>query len=235
MSIWSYGVTTTPQRFDELLPQTLKSLANAGFGAPRIFIDGAPAGRHYPVYLEGYDTVVREPRVRAYCNWMLALWELYARQPKADFYALFQDDLLACKNLRQYLESCEYPAGWYWNLYLTPGERKELGSDRIGWHLSTQWGRGAVGLVFNRETTVDILSHRDLVERPQNELKGWKNIDGAVINALKKIGYVECVHHPSLLFHTGAITTIEDNRPHPDTDSFPGEDFDALLYLKEQT
>src|SRR6476659_1860086 len=37
---WSYGITTVATRGQSLLPQTMKSLANAGFDKPAIFLDG---------------------------------------------------------------------------------------------------------------------------------------------------------------------------------------------------
>jgi hypothetical protein len=38
---WSYGVTTVPERTDNLLQTSLASLAKSGFDLPRIFVDGS--------------------------------------------------------------------------------------------------------------------------------------------------------------------------------------------------
>src|SRR5437870_5459108 len=108
---WSYGVTTVPSRRSTLLPKTLQSLRAAGFGEPRLFIDGCKQDEAV-----GYSCqfrlpiTARDPAVRPAGNWILSLWELYIREPVADRYAIFQDDLITYRNLRDYLEACKYPS-----------------------------------------------------------------------------------------------------------------------------
>src|SRR5690349_12356402 len=89
---WAAALTTVPERRGELLPRTLASLANAGFAAPRIFLDG---GNHSMAesYERQFGTLVtaRHPKIRTYGNWVLALAETYIREPTADRYAVFQD------------------------------------------------------------------------------------------------------------------------------------------------
>jgi hypothetical protein len=43
-------------------------------------------------------------------------------------------------------------------------------------------------------------------------------------------GWSEYVHMPSLLQHTGEESTLENGR-HVPAGTFPGEDFDARVYL----
>jgi hypothetical protein len=37
---WSYGITTVPKRQNSLLQRTVKSLGEAGFDHPHLFVDG---------------------------------------------------------------------------------------------------------------------------------------------------------------------------------------------------
>src|SRR5690348_4917848 len=104
---WSYGVTTVLERRDNLLPRTLKSLAAGGFDKPRLFVDGCPAASYYDGF--GLEVTIRNPRIRTHPHWVLSLLELFGRDPTADRFALFQDDLVCYKNLRDYLGGCRYP------------------------------------------------------------------------------------------------------------------------------
>lgn len=233
---WSYGVTTVPCRKDSLLPMTLSSLRVAGFPEPRLFVDGATP-KQAREYEEQFGLLVtsRNPTIRTYMNWVLALAELYGREPYANFYAVFQDDFVTYSNLRQYLEKCEYPGRGYWNLYTFPVNqaicpKHPNGLEKIGWYPSNQLGRGAVALVFNRETVLTLLTHQHMVERPIDVDRGWKAVDGGVVTALNKAGWQEFVHNPSLVQHQGTISTMR-NKPHKQATSFKGTDFDAMNLL----
>lgn len=216
---WAYGVTTVPARFEELLPRTLKSLSAAGFDSPRLFIDGIP--HVVPEYLNGYRKTFRD-KVRAFGNWVLAAWELYLHEPHAERFALFQDDFVAYKKLRDYLEQCEYPQQGYWNLYTFPQNEQR----KSGWYPSNQRGLGAVALVFNNETLRTLLAQRHFVDRPLDATRGHMFVDGGIIDSLSKVGWQEYVHGPSLVQHTGLKSSI-GIKIQPLSPSFLGEDFDA--------
>lgn len=126
---WAYGVTTVPSRFENLLPRTLASLEQAGFPQPRLFVDG---GQSMPAHLSGYEATFHDPKVNVFGNWALAAWELYLRNPSAQRYAIFQDDFVTYRNLRQYLESCPYPETGYLNLYTFP-HNMDRGYTRQEW------------------------------------------------------------------------------------------------------
>lgn len=225
---WAYGVTTVPERLKDLLPRTLASLRTGGFDQPRLFVDGARELGEYAKF--NLEVTVRYPNIFTYGNWVLALWEIYVRQPNADRYALFQDDLLTYRNLRGYLEHCQYPDKGYWNLYTFP-RNQALSKGRIGWYLSDQFGKGAVGLVFSREAVVVLLSQEYLVCRPQNAHRGQRSVDGGVVTAYKKAGWKEYVHNPSLLQHTGKVSSMR-SVSHQTAKSFRGEGFDAMELLE---
>lgn len=229
--LWSYGVTTVPERFDILLPKTIESLKSAGFDNPRLFIDGCVDPKQYLESFPSLEITVRREQIRSYGNWVLALWELYIRSARADRYAIFQDDLVACKNLKSYLESCTYPECGYLNLYTHP-QNQELAnrSGFTGWFESNQRGRGAVGLVFNRPAVVALLGQQVFIAKPQHPIKGHKSIDGVVLTSMRNAGFKEYTHNPSLIEHTGEVSSM-GNRQHPTSESFPGEEYDLITKL----
>jgi hypothetical protein len=87
-----------------------------------------------------------------------------------------------------------------------------------------------VGLVFYRDAVLDLLTSRHFVERPMDAHRGWRAIDGGIVESLNKAGWREWVHSPSLLQHIGMVSSM-GNRPHPHAETFPGEDCDALNFL----
>ena len=233
---WTYGVTTVPERFNGLLPRTLSSLYKAGFGSPRLFIDGCdPKCAHdYQLTYPLLEISSRYPTIRPFGNWALALAELYIRDPHADRYAIFQDDILAVSNLREYLENIDYPGSTvnrpgYWNLCTYP-HNAALAPDTNGWFISNQKGLGAQGLVFNHEAVMLMLKHKNFVDRPMDPNRGWRRIDGGVVNTMAAVGWVEYVHKPSLIDHTGLQSSMANPRQ-PRINTFPGQAFDARTLL----
>lgn len=251
---WAYGVTTHPSRRKRLLPRTLASLAAGGFPKPRLFIDGVTCADGHSYEQEfRLEVTCRWPHMRTFANWLMGLAELYMREPGADRYAMFQDDLVCCVNLRQYLERCRYEEKTYWNLLTFP-ENQALclkasdSSPLVGWYPSNQKGKGAVGLVFSRPAVLALLTNQEpkkahrlsgieagavntyMLERPMSAGRGHKVVDGGVVSALKLAGYREMVHNPSLVLHTGELSTLGHPR-FPDAPSFRGENFDALGLL----
>lgn len=220
---WSYGVTTVPNRKNTYLPRTLLSLREAGFGEPVLFVDDCPDPQ---VYRDQFhlDVAARYPKLRIFGNWMLALWELYVRQPVASRYAIFQDDLVACKNLREYLES-HYEPRTYQNLYTMP-ENDAIPTARPGWYRSNQLGKGAVALVFDRETCMTLLSASHMVKRVEDPRRGHEKVDGGVVESLHQAGWFELVHNPSLVQHVGDVSTHSMTK-WPQAATFRGEEFDA--------
>lgn len=232
---WTYGITTIPEREDTYFIKTLESLKNAGFDKPHLFIDGET---NYQKWQERYalQVTTRYPNLKIYGNWLLAMWELYLRNPSADRYAIFQDDLIACRNLRQYLEQVEYPNRGYCNLYSFP--ENELLSDRnkSGWYKSNQMGKGAVALVFNQEAVMSLLGHWHLVKRVQDRIRGVEVVDGAIVEVLNrqtKPEWTEYCHSPGLVQHTGDVSS-HGTRTYPKSTTFKGEEFDALDLLKNK-
>jgi len=218
---WSYGVTTCPQRLTTLLPRTLVSLAKSGFDCPRLFVDGPGVVRGDPPVTQ------RDSPVGAYGNWILAAWEIYVRSPQARFYAIFQDDLVMCLSVKEYIESCELPTTAYFNLFTFATNENIIFSKPKGWHRSDQLGKGGLALVFPHDAMVALLKDGHTVNKPQLP-NGHKNLDGAVQHALVAgAKFTEYVHQPSLTQHIGRVGTL-GNAIHPDAKTFPGEQFNAM-------
>lgn len=231
---WAVGVTTVVERICVLLPRTLESLRRGGFTSPRLFVDGCDDVNRYKHF--GLELTVRIDRIRAWGNWWLALQELYIRHPEADRYFLAQDDIICCRNLRQYLETVPYPESCYQNLTLYPanadsrkrGWYRAPSGDRIKWR-----GLGAQALVFDRTAVLTLLGKEfmPLTMKPNRPDIRYHRIDGAVVSKLETFNIMEYVHNPSLVCHIGDESIIGNGRQ-PPTAAFVGEDFDALQLLK---
>jgi hypothetical protein len=213
-------------------------------------VDGAENDSDYREF--GLPVTTRWPRVHVYPNWVLSAWELYARNHEADYFALFQDDFVTVKNLRGYLEECRYPGKVYLNLYTFQGNERVVHGKDVGWYEAftqngkpggLQCGRGAVGLVFDRAAMIALLDSGYLARRmKQHEETGsgknglpraYTHADGGIVTAMNLMGYREYVHSPSLIQHLGVQSTTGTTGL-MQAKTFPGEDFDALDWLKEE-
>ncbi len=222
---WAYGITTVPERLNELFPRTLASLRDAGFCDPWVFVDGMKEPSAYQQF--GTSVTVRYPKMKTFGNWMLSLWELYIRTPDADRYAIFQDDFVTCHDLRQYLDLCEYPEKGYWNLYTFPKNQKLCRKNFTGWYRTRQKGWGAVALVFNSDAMTTLLGHPWMIQKPKETRRKHRAVDFVVATIMQRAGWKEYVHNPSLVQHTG-IKSSMGNGQQPLANSFRGEDFSAM-------
>lgn len=251
--LWSYGVTTVPKRRHDLLPRTLASLSQGGFERPRLFVDGC---QDSSLYTSLQLPFTLRPLIRAAGNWHLTLLELYLSSPLADRYAIFQDDIVCSRNLRAYLETW-YPDKGYLSLYTCDSNHKHIRTvyglkqsqaPPIGWHPSHQLGRGALGLVFSNEALLTLIRSEHLNKKPKHPTRGWKSLDGGIVEALsREQGWKEFVHYPSLLQHTGIQSCVDKDKfataHNPNhtvytwtedslSESFQGEGFDCLSFLQ---
>jgi len=232
---WAYGVTTVPQRINTTFPRTIQSLKWAGFNRPTVFVDANRWAADYSRF--NLTTVYRSHKVNAFGNWYLAMLELWIRFPRYDRYAIFQDDILLYKNLRQYLDSYAMYYNHYWNLY-TFKQNEQLRDKEITrphWYKSNQRGRGATALVFHRESLAALLSSPVFLAKPMCDKNPHKSIDGAIVNSFlsgKEQQYFEMVHHPTLTWHIGHSTAI-GNPQHTkeEPEHWQGEDFDASTMI----
>lgn len=247
---WAYGITTVPSRRSTLFSRTLASLKEAGFDRPHLFVDGEPdpsSWRHE----FGLDVTAHYPKLNTTGNWITALWTLYLHHPMASRYALFQDDVVAVRNLRRYLDGCELKVGQYWNLYTAEdNDRPNLS----GWHESVlvnpktddwwQVGRGALGIVLPRDGVLVLLAAKGTVRKPLEYELAHQRLDGMIVNSMNQSGWREMVHYPSLLQHSGQegwtigqpnpLSTMERHVVRPLARTFPGEAFDAETLLEKK-
>jgi hypothetical protein len=139
----------------------------------------------------------------------------------------------ACRPLRHVYLERPIPANHYLNLYTFPeNEDHKPHPDYVGWYKSNQLGRGAVGLVFDRTTIWRLLGSKLPLSHRMYHQAGHKCVDGAIINAMREAGCTELVHSPSLLQHTGGISS-SGNPEHPQGAGFRGETFDAMQFVNE--
>jgi hypothetical protein len=176
--------------------------------------------------------------IGAWGNWWLLLHELWICNPTVDTFAVFQDDVIAVKNLRQYVEQ-SFPrivdSGCsYLNLY-TSGSNQKVAPPPKGWFQSNQMGRGAVALLFPREVVRMLLSSTALIDKPRQAKHPTDNVDGAISNALRPLGVFEWCHNPSLAQHVGIDSTLLGKVPNEvyKAPSFPGEKWDALISIHD--
>lgn len=235
------GVTTVPERINDLLPKTLKSLETAGFTRSRLFVDGVD--NPLPFFGWNVDVTCRGDRIGNFGNWYLGMVELFCRNPDADRYLMFEDDIVVCRGLREYLSRVEMPKNGYCNLYLGGERNPVLAVDKSpGWFLSDQLGIGALSLMFDRATVIRMLGSTRFVSHrlERTILPGWKcqrgemNVDGAVLLALRNCGdpqIQEYCHNPGLVQHIGAGNSTLGNEKIAESPLFAGEKFDARTLL----
>lgn len=229
---WAYGVTTVASRFGDLLPRTLASLAAGGFPSPRLFVDGPGTPP------SGYEVTQRIPALRTFGNWLASLHELWLRHAPneaVERFAIFQDDFVCVRNMRQYLETVAMPQKGYMNLYTFPHNDSRIRDKPAGFYASNQRGLGAVALVFDRAGVRTILGANHMHKRPEThdpKRPSHKFVDGAIVESFRKAGWREFVHAPSLVQHTGRRSSM-GNGTQPLAPSFPGEDFDAMTLASQ--
>ena len=223
---WCYAVTTVPSRMSTTLPRTLSSLAESGFDAPLLSVDGEQSSEWDKFQLE---MIYRGKNIKTTGHWLMTLMEMYIRHPWTERYAIFQDDFVCVKNLKQYLSSQPIPEKGYLNLLTFMDNETIIADTKHGWHLSHQTGRGAVALVFRNEGARTLLSHPYMMSRFLDAIRGIRVLDGGIVDAMKISGWSEYIHNPSLVQHIGTQSSM-GNKRHPTAKSFPGSAFDAMTF-----
>lgn len=217
------------------LAETLSSLEQAGFPRPRLFCDGAN-----PTVLEyrctGYEVTFREPRIGGWPNFWLALTEMVARDPNADFYVIVQDDVIFSRGVFDYLNSSQFPVGCgVISMFCA-----QCHNGPFGWHrVKSDYGMaGAQAFAFPRESAFAFLAHSWTVNHRRAAPKskhfrgdGLHHIDGVVGEWCRLSGRPAVSHSPSLSQHIGYDSVMypgfRGKRDRRYADSFPGELLDA--------
>jgi hypothetical protein len=234
---WSYAVTAVPSRLD-LLAKTIASLADGGFPDPIISVDGQINDPAYVSY----------PHIGTFKHWHRTLLDLYSRNPWSQYYAIFQDDMICVQNLRQYIELSQIPEKSYLNLFTFMENEGIVKDQPTGWlpayrtESGFQMGRGAVALVLPHDAVETLLSSNHFITRRRDAIRGNRSLDGAVVEALGQAGFTEYVHNPSLVQHTGSVSSMGNPWSNDASDkrfayaiTFPGVRYNALTLLQNAT
>lgn len=228
---WSVGITTVPERVYTTLPGTIESLMNAGFSSQvAVCISSGTSSLELTLPTRGkwaFFTNVHSRLGGAIGNWLLTAWELYLDDPHADRYAIFQDDIICSRGLREYLEATTTHTDGYWNCCTYPDNLKDFAANNPpeGWTPAhSPLGLGAQGLVFTNEGIRALLKSPyfvDLVHQTPDRT----GIDGIVKSVMGWAGFTEYVHYPSLIAHVNSPSTLGHN-PQPESAGFRGPNFD---------
>lgn len=206
---WSVGMTTAPRR-ESTIERSLSSLAAAGWDRVRLFAEPGsmiPEGfRHLPV-------VWRESRLGAWANWLLALVQMYLREPAADAYFLVQDDVVYCRDLRSYLEQQLWPSPSAGVVSVYCSSKHDPGNEEAGFvRIPPQDGLiGAVACVFPTASVRSLLAFSGVhTHHLGSGPAAQRDIDGVVGRWAGARGREVHCHVPSLAQHVGEASTIWD-------------------------
>jgi len=205
IATWAVGVTTAPRQ-EPTIDICLDSLARAGWERPWLFVD---EGTHLADHQLCLPVTYRQDKVGAWPNFYLALQELLMRQPDADAYLLVQDDAVFYdrENLREYLESCLWPAEDVAAVSLycpQPYTRRVSGWYRIG----GKWIWGALAFAFPNAAARQFVVDHDVFDHRWSGRRKHAQIDAVVGDWALREGTGVYYPVPSLVQHVGQTSTI---------------------------
>ena len=229
---WEVGVTTAPRK-PSTLYHTLTSIREAGWSETLLF---AEPGSLVKGLGSEVQVVHRHETLGAWPNWLLALAELYLRNPVADAYAIFQDDIELCLGVREYLEAELWPQERlaFVSLYCSSGYQPK--TTRYAQPDGVDGYIGALALVFPPEAVRALLSSSMVwAHRLRPGSGGVNGIDFAIGRWAARRDLPGLFHVPSLVQHLGDVSTVwpqGKNKGRRRADTFVGRDFDARELLR---
>lgn len=233
---WAVGVTTSPRR-EPTIHRTVDSLKESGF-FPTVFAE--------PGSFVDVDAPVVQRTFRHGCwkNYVETLRDLLSLKPDAQAIAVFQDDIVICKNVKDFLEHDLWPGLRTGAVSLYSAEEYEsqgvVGIDKRGFMVL-----GLCAVVYPRD-----VAHR-LVHEFGHDWRGChcktsyvddvtkkKAADTWVSSSLKAMGRDVFHYRPSLVQHISDVSSVGHGGRHqvrPDTnvkyrmsEHFPGEKADVF-------
>lgn len=230
---WAVGITTAP-RGQWTLPRAIGSLCTSGFDRMTIF---AEPGSPIPGLPAEIDVVERPKRLGIHHNYVESLRDLLQAHPQADTLAIFQDDVIVCRHLREFLDADLWPA---WNCGVvsaySPNFHGYEKSHSGGCHRVSQAHLiGACAMVFPRHAAEMIVKH-PLAESWRGRAKGRANsredrkaVDAFIGHVVRQIGLRSYFYSPSLVQHVARVSTVRHGGATGKRRSagFPGEQADA--------
>ncbi len=226
---WAVGMTLAPRK-KPTHNETLRSAKAAGFDNIHLYMDGKV---EVDDEFKDYPVTLREPALGPWKNWIKTLKELYETYPNRDAYAIFQDDVTFCKNVKEFAEKTLWVdsdrhmgvASFYSPSHYErtiPGWYKR----NVGISL-----RPAVTFVFSPTNVESVLSYFE-----RNPWRRKANIDNAIGQWGKHTRRYPYFFSPSLCQHTGHTSVIspwKSIKGKRKSYKYVGEDFDALEFLEE--
>jgi glycosyltransferase involved in cell wall biosynthesis len=205
---WQIGLLTAPRRVPTIR-KTLENLDGAGFGPIHIF---AEPGSALPADIENGRLTIHTRRLGNFANFYSSLATLFERDPDADCYAIFQDDILVAMGAREWCEREFWPQGAGIVSLFTP----QIHSDGLpGWTLkSPGFYRiyGAQALVFRGDVVRRFLA--DPLVLHSHGL--YEHNDDAVVSGWAARNQLPIAYHsPSLVQHVGTVSSIYAYGPDP--------------------
>jgi glycosyltransferase involved in cell wall biosynthesis len=203
---WAIAMLTAP-RGKPTIEATLASLRRAGFGEIRLF---AEPGSLLPVGDRELHITVRPGRFGNLLNFYAALATLCEKEPRADAYAVFQDDIEVATGLREWCEGQLWPQDSGLVSLFTP----RLHADHyVGWRIlspGVQRVCGAQAIVWRRDLLEQFLSDAQVVR--ELGLRRWG--DDAVLGAwMARTGLGMAYHTPSPVQHIGEVSALYPGGP----------------------
>lgn len=210
------GIITAPRQ-DRLLPMTIASLRTSGF-TPAVHVFAEPNtflySSRFPPWWRVHQSVSILGPVR---NWLHAALTMLRDPAEATHILLCEDDFICCdaagKCLDFGLRTLPTDDFGYCSLY-TPHFNAISGSlDRAGWQ-EIRLGRytwGAVALCFSRESLYRLLftpfpnTGKTFYELASGQTD---RLDYLVSDACLHLGLKMYAHVPSLVDHTGDVSTL---------------------------
>ena len=172
---WVVGVTTAPRPLPTLR-RAITSLERAGFAEAQVFNDPDRHG--------------------VWPNWLRAVRSLLEQSPRADLLLVCQDDIVLCRNLRQYLERTLWAGRRValWSPYC-PGPYRQPSR---GWHRQRRgWLLvGALCWVLPRHAA-------EAAVRDLGNVRARSRIDARLGKWAAETNRTVWYHTPSLVQHTG--------------------------------
>jgi hypothetical protein len=232
---WAVGIVTAPRDGVSYLEQTTESLLAAGFADFTIFGEPGCDLTAYPKH------TIRPVVYGDWTNWFCGLAETIYRNPEADYVAMFEDDVVVCKNSRRYLEESLPQLDEFatFSLY-TPGIYHKQSARLFHNQQNGPETVSTLSVVFRMETALRFLADpMNVGHRSSGRNYFGKDISNTgkdIVIGLwaESLGLPIYFHTPSLAQHIGDVSTLPlepNSRLKRYACSFPGDDFDATDLL----
>ena len=199
---WAVGMLTAP-REKSTIDRTLASLCRAGFDQVHIFAEPGSRipgeFRHLPVTYQGR-------KLGNLGNFCTSLITLFMQEPRADCYAIFQDDIEVAAGLKTWCDTEFWPHGaGLVSLYTC----KIYYAETSGWRIvKPDMTRtfGAQAFVFRRDVLKEFLTDGRMFEL--HETHPGIGDDAVVGEFATRRDIGIAYHTPSLIDHVGDVSAI---------------------------